>query len=145
MNQEIYAIEFRKYSKSTMTEREMQKHVFNFCKTLLKISDVNKNEKIYYSIEPDKNRGYHVHITTVVSLQAIKTTAELILKGSEWTTEKLPADVYSNSLLVLRSSYGEARIHLVTFLQGWLVYCNKMDKLNFYLPLSQYRQLRKYA
>ena len=138
MNQEIWAVEFRKYSKSTMTERETQKHVFNFCKTLLKISDVNKNEKIYYSIEPDKIRGkYHAHITTVVSLQAIKTTAELILKGSEWLTEDLPADVYSNSIVVLRTSYGEARIHIVPFLEGWLKYCNKLVNLNYYLPLSQ--------
>ena len=105
MNQElIYAIEFRKYSKSTMTEREMQKHVFNFCKTLLKISDVNKNEKIFYCIERDQIKDYHAHITTCVPLEAIKVAAGLILKGSgsEWLREDLKADVYSNGVEVLK-------------------------------------------
>lgn len=119
--------------------------------TLIFINKIMKKSKgvneVKYAFHPDTvyKKSFHSHI---VFKDQIKSESERVLAASNWDRINTPSSGFYDHIDVLKSRYGEIRIHDVPDDNGFLVYMRGSKKKNscmihHYFPLKQYQQLMK--
>lgn len=139
---------FRKYG--IKTAKEMRKQTFKFIEEVMKKSKANEAVRFNVEKDPHCRKHFHSHIIFIdPRLDVIKSVSERVLKASEWVKQFTPDSDFYDFIEVLKSRFGEVRIHEVREESGFLLYMNgekkqKVIELEIYLPKNQFKQLLKY-
>ncbi|MGC6421669.1 MAG: hypothetical protein ACON43_02540 [Flavobacteriaceae bacterium] len=138
---------FRK--KHQPTYIEMKDQTFSFINKIMKKAKGVKEVK--YALHPDPvyKKSFHSHIVFKDQIMdQIKSESERVLVASNWDRINTPGSGYYDHIDVLKSRYGEIRIHDVPDDNGFLVYMRGSKKkhskmINSYYPLKQYQRLKE--
>ena len=139
---------FRKYD--IKTAEEMKRQTFKFIAEVVKKSQANEAVRFNVEKDPHCTKHFHSHIIFIdPSLDVIKSVSERVLKASEWVKQFTPDSDFYDFIEVLKSRFGEVRIHEVREEKGFLMYCNgekkqKVIELEIYLPLHMYKNQLKF-
>ena len=118
---------FRKYDRNTLNQ--MKKQTFNLIREVDKLSTLS--ETILYNVQPDPNssKQFHSHILFKSRyISTLKKVSQRILKANLWMNEFIYNMPFFSNVEVLKSCYGEVRIHRVYDEKGFVDYINETKK-----------------
>ena len=130
---------FRKYDRKSY--EEMRKQAFKFIAAVSKKS--KSAEVIYYNLEQDSLFDFHSHIVFDINcLSHLKKESERVLKASNWFHDYTVSSPFYSNVEVLKSAYGEVRIHACPEITGFLIYMREYD---IYFPKKLYQRKKELA
>ena len=147
METKAIGIVFRKYDRDYA--RDMRKQTFNFIREIDKKASIT--EIVRYNVQPDPNsvKRFHSHIIfkQPFSMSTIRKVSERVLKADKWDDEYLYHTPFFGDIKVLRSCYGEVRIHGIYDEAGFVSYINENKKSRggkhsfYYYPKHQFNKI----
>ena len=121
------AVVFRKYDRKSSEQMRVQ--TFNLIAAVTKKS--NSVEVIHYNVEkdPGKRLEYHSHfVIGEACLIQLKKESQRVLKTANWIRDKRVDSNFYSHVEVLKSVYGEVRIHACPNISGFLDYMSGKSK-----------------
>ena len=121
------------------SHQQMKNQAFKFIAAISKKSKVE--EVIYYGIHQDSLFDFHSHIVfDIRCLSELKKETVRVLKQSNWFYDYTVDSPFYKRVEVLKSVYGEVRIHDCPEISGFLVYMREYD---IYFPKVLYQKIKK--
>ncbi|MDC1061061.1 hypothetical protein OAP99_02610 [Flavobacteriaceae bacterium] len=121
--------------------QQMKNQAFKFIAAVSKKSKVE--EVIYYGIHQDSLFDFHSHIVFDINcLSHLKKESERVLKASNWFKDYRVNSHFYSHIEVLKSAYGEVRIHACPEITGFLIY---MREHEIYFPKKLYQRKKELA
>ena len=138
---------FRKYNRSSIEQMRVQ--TFKLIAAVTKKS--NSVEVIHYNVEkdPGKHLEYHSHfVIEGACLGQLKKESQRVLKTSNWIRDYSVDSTFYSHVEVLKSVYGEVRIHACPNISGFLDYMSGNTKQKtvgyyYYLPKALKEKIDK--
>ena len=127
METKAIGIVFRKYDRDYA--RDMSKQTFDFIREIDKKASIT--EIVRYNVQPDPNsvKRFHSHIIfKQPCMSSIRKVSERVLKADKWDYEIIYHTPFFGDIKVLRSCYGEVRIHGIYDEDGFINYMNDHKK-----------------
>ena len=121
------------------THEQMKNQAFKFIAAISKKSKVE--EVIYYGIHQDSLFDFHSHIVfDIRCLSELKKESARVLKASNWFHDYTVSSPFFSNVEVLKSCYGEVRLHACPEITGFLIY---MGDYEIYFPKVLYQKIKK--
>ena len=137
-------IVFRKYDRNYA--QCMRKQTFDFIREIDKKASIT--EIVRYNVQPDPNsvKRFHSHIIfKQPCMNTIRKISERVLKADKWDNDY----IYFGNVEVLKSRYGEVRLHQIYDEKGFIDYLNENKKSSggkgkysfYYYPKHQFNKI----
>ena len=139
-------IVFRKYDRDYA--RDMRRQAFKFIKEVDKLSSITEIVRYNVQLDPNAVKRFHSHIIfKQPCMSTIRKISERVLKAELWTNEFLYHMPFFGNVEVLRSRFGEVRIHYIYDEAGFINYINEHKKNRtgkysyYYYPKHQFNKI----
>ncbi|MDB2673173.1 hypothetical protein N9Y86_04665 [Flavobacteriaceae bacterium] len=142
MKTKTIGIVFRKYDRDYA--QCMKRQTFNFIREVDKLSSIT--EIVRYNVQSDIGsvKQFHSHILfSEPCMSTIRKVSERVLKADKWDNDY----IYFGNVEVLRSRFGEVRIHGIYDEAGFINYINDHKKNRtgkysyYYYPKHQFNKI----
>ena len=146
MKTKAIGIVFRKYDRDYAAD--MKRQTFNFIREVDKLSSIT--EIVRYNVQPDPNavKRFHSHILfSEPCMSTIRKVSERVLKAGKWGNDYIYHMPFFGNVEVLKSRFGEMRIHGIYDEAGFVSYINdhkknRIGKYSYcYYPKHQFNKL----
>ena len=147
-NKTSIGLVFRKFDRDYA--QCMKRQTFNFIREVDKLSSIT--EIVRYNVQPDPNsvKRFHSHIIfKQPCMSTIRNVSERVLKAELWTNEYVYHMPFFGNVEVLKSRYGEVRLHQIYDEKGFIDYMNENKKSSggngkfsyYYYPKQQFNKI----